>query len=286
VGASARPAGPSTLGSLADWATRALAACSDTPHLDAELLLARAAGVGRTTIRAFPERTVAPSGQAALETLVERRRDAVPIAYLLGEREFYSLRLEVGSNVLVPRPETELVVDTALAVLPRGRRARVLDLGTGCGAIALAIKHARPQAEVAAVDASAAALALARRNAASLGLEIETLESNWLDGLDDRCFDVIVANPPYVCSDDPVLRGALRHEPLLALDGGPDGLDAIRSIIAAAPAHVAPRGTVIVEHGESQGAAVRAIAESAGLRGARTLRDLAGHERVLVAKRL
>lgn len=276
--------GVATLGNLADWAARTLAATSESPRLDAELLLAAAANVSRSAIVAFPERAVEPAAREAFERLVEQRGAHVPVAYLLGQREFFSLMLEVGPDVLVPRPETELIVETALELIAENKPAAVLDLGTGSGAIALAIKHERPRANVTAVDSSTEALTIAKRNAAALEIEVELRESDWVGALEDREFDVIVANPPYVRSDDPALATALRHEPAAALDGGRDGLDAIRSIVASAVRYLTPGGYLLVEHGDEQGDASRKLAEQAGYRDVRTLADLAGRNRVLVAR--
>lgn len=274
---------PVTLGELVEWATEALTTRSESARLDAELLLSHAAGVGRSTIRAFPDRAVGVEARRAFEQLIERRRDNVPTAYLLGKREFYSLDLAVGPAVLVPRPETELVVETALVILADDAPAELLDLGTGSGAIALAIKHERPRARVMAIDSSAAALGIARGNAAALGLDVEFLKSDWFEALAGRRFDVIVANPPYVASVDLALSGALRHEPTAALDGGPDGLDALRAIIRTAAPYLLPAGTLVIEHGDAQGEASRALALENGYTQVRTLKDLAGRDRVLVA---
>lgn len=275
----------STLGGLAAGAAERLAGASATPRLDAELLVAHAAGVDRAALFAFPEREVPDGVRAALEGLVERRRDGVPVAYLLGRREFHALSLRVTPAVLVPRPETELAVDTVLQLTDAGSRAEILDLGTGSGAIALAVKHARPRARVTAVDSSAEALAVARGNAEALGLEIELVEADWFAGIDGRRFDIVVANPPYVERGNPALSGALRHEPAAALDGGEDGLDAIRSIVGAAPAHLRSGGHLLIEHGDRQGAAVARLARRHGFARIRILRDLAGLPRLLVARR-
>lgn len=273
-----------SLGSLADSAARTLAAASDSPRLDAQLLLAKAAGVSRSAIVAFPERLVGADVREAFEQLVEQRRAHVPVAYLTGQREFFSLTLEVAPGVLVPRPETELIVETALDLIPEDRPAAVLDLGTGSGAIALAIKQARPRAEIVAVDASTQALAIAQRNAAAHGLDVQFAESDWFSAVERQDFDLIVANPPYIRSDDPVLAIALRHEPAVALDGGCDGLDAIRIIVATAIRYLAPGGNLLIEHGDEQGEASRELAEQTGYRGVRTLPDLAGRDRVLAAR--
>ena len=273
-----------TLGGLADRGAQTLAAASDSPRLDAELLLAEAAGVSRSAIVAFPERPVSAEACDAFARLLEQRRAHVPVAYLLGQREFFSLTLEVGPGVLVPRPETELIVETALSVIPDDSPAQVLDLGTGSGAIALAIKHERPCVGVTAVDSSEEALAIARRNAATLGLDVQFAESDWFSAVESGELDLIVANPPYVRSDDPALAIALRHEPAVALDGGRDGLDAIRVIVATAIRHLAPGGYLLVEHGDDQGEASRKLAEQTGYRDVRTLQDLAGRDRVLAAR--
>jgi len=256
---------------------------SESPRLDAELLLAHAAGCERSTIVAFPERVVAPTVRTSFARFIERRQDGEPVAYVLGAREFYSLPISVTPAVLVPRPETELIVDTAIAAMDSTADARVLDLGTGSGAIALAIKRARPQARVTAIDVSSEALVIAKRNARALGLDVELIESSWFTALAGRQFDLIVSNPPYVASDDPSLVNALKHEPRLALDGGSDGLDAIRLILGLALDFLSAGGVVLIEHGEAQGGAVRDIAARLGYRGLRSLTDLAGHERVLVA---
>ncbi|NIW24415.1 MAG: peptide chain release factor N(5)-glutamine methyltransferase [Gammaproteobacteria bacterium] len=271
------------MGQLVESATRTLAATSDSPRLDAELLLAAAAGISRSTVIAFPERAVGADVRGTFERLIAQRRGDVPVAYLLGQREFFSLKLEVDPSVLVPRPETELIVEAALDVIAEMEPVNVLDLGTGSGAIALAIKHERPRAHVTAVDSSAKALAVAARNAAALDVDVELMESDWFGALDGREFDVIVANPPYVRSDDPALASTLRHEPASALDGGPDGLDAIRIIVEKAISHLQPNGYLLVEHGDDQGAAVRELAKHAGYRNVSTLADLAGRDRVLIA---
>lgn len=274
---------PATLGRLADWGAARLQASSDSARLDAEILLAEVTGTARSAIFAFAERTVGADARQGYARLIERRCAGEPVAYLTGRREFYGLTLAVGRGVLVPRPETEILVDKALALLPERHAATVLDLGTGSAAIALAIKQARPDVEVTAVDASEEALGFAQRNATAHGLYIRSMQSDWFDGVEGDTFDVVVANPPYVESDDPVLRDALRHEPRAALDGGKDGLDAIRAIVAAATGYLRVDGWLLVEHGEDQGDATRKLAEQAGYRDVGTLKDLAGRDRVLSA---
>lgn len=197
------------------------------------------------------------------------------MAYILGRREFYGLELSVNPAVLIPRPETELLVDLALERRP----AAVLDLGTGSGAVALAIKRHLPGARVVAVEASAAALAVARRNAVKLNLEVEFRHGRWFDPLPGERFELVVSNPPYVAEGDPHLPG-LRHEPEAALVAGPEGLDAIREITSAAGSFLRPGGWLLLEHGAGQDAAVRSLLEQAGLESVRTWPDLAGIGRV------
>lgn len=247
---------------------------------EARLLLARATGFSEAAVLAFPERSLPAEAEQAFIDFAERRRRGEPVAYILGRQEFYSLPLMVNPTVLIPRPETELLVDLAL----KREFAKVLDLGTGSGAIALAIKKHRPNARVVGVDASAAALEVAKRNAIALGLEVEWRHGRWLAPLDAERFELIVSNPPYVASGDPHLA-ALRHEPSAALVSGADGLDAIREITAQAPAHLVDDGWLLLEHGIGQDAAVRKLLEQAGLEEATTWPDLAGIPRVSGAKR-
>jgi release factor glutamine methyltransferase len=262
-----------------------LGAASPTPALDAEVLVAHVLGASRSAIAAEPERPLAPEEMLALEALVRRRLEGEPVAYLMGRREFWSLELEVTPDVLVPRPETELVVERALAAIAGRERPSVLDLGTGSGAIAAAIARERPDADVTATDVSAAALAVAARNAARLALpNLRLLKGSWFGPVSDSSFDLIASNPPYVAAGDPALA-ALAHEPAGALVAGAEGLDALAAIAAAAREHLEPGGTLVLEHGAAQGPAVRALLESAGLVGVGTRRDLAGHERVTEGKR-
>ena len=255
-----------------------LGAASPSAALDAEILVAHVAATGRSALAADPDRPLGPEELLALESLARRRLAGEPVAYLTGRREFWSLELEVTPDVLVPRPETELVVERLLSVLGGGGRGAVLDLGTGSGAIALAVAHERPDAEVTATDVSAAALAVAKRNAVRLGLRnLRFVEGSWFDPLAGSRFDVIASNPPYVAAGDPAL--ALAHEPRAALVGGTDGLAAIEAIVSAAPGHLESGGWLVVEHGASQGAAVRALFAAAGLAAVATRPDLAGHER-------
>ena len=257
-----------------------LADASPSASLDAEVLVAQVLGMGRAALAADPDRGMAPEELLALESLVRRRLAGEPVAYLTGRREFWSLELEVTADVLVPRPETELLVERALAAIAGLPNPAVLDLGTGSGAVAIAIAVERPDASVTATDVSAAALAVAKRNAAGLGLRnLRFCEGAWYAPLADACFDVIVSNPPYVAAGDPAFD-ALRHEPRLALVGGSDGLEAITAVASGAHGHLTPGGWLLVEHGSSQGDAVRGLLRSAGFAKITTRTDLAGLPRV------
>ena len=246
--------------------------------LDARLMLGRLLGRTPTQLIARDDDRLGPAAPLWADWL-QRRVAGEPLAYLLGEKEFHGLMLEVTPAVLVPRPETELLVDWAgelLAGVPGG--AAVADLGTGSGAIALAIKHAHPGSRVVATDASADALAVAARNARRHAVDVELLEASWWRGLDGRRFAVVVANPPYVAEADAALQ-ALRHEPRSALTPGGDGLAALREIVAGAPAHLEDGGWLLLEHGFDQAAAVAGLLADAGFRAIETRRDLAGHPR-------
>lgn len=256
-----------------------LAADSSSAALDAALLLAHVLGLSRAALAARPELELTAAQAARLGRLAVRRAAGEPLAYLTGRREFWSLELDVTPDVLVPRPETELLVEWALEVLAGRPDPAVLDLGTGSGAIAIAIAHERPDAKVTAVDISEPALAVARGNAGRLALaNLQFVAGNWFEPVATARFDVIVSNPPYVAAGDPALA-ALAHEPRVALVAGDDGLRALEAICAGAGSRLASGGCLLVEHGATQGAQIRARMAQWGFAGIESRRDLAGHER-------
>jgi len=262
----------------------ALAGCGLEPR-EARLLLAEATGFSVASVLAHAERDVPPQANAMFADWAARRRAGEPIAYLLGRREFYGLMLGITPAVLIPRPETELLVDRALAQIADSDQARVADLGTGSGAVALAIKSHRPRVHVVATEASAEALEVARRNAARLSLAIELRQGRWFEPLAGERFDLIVSNPPYVAYNDPHLsRGDLRFEPRAALVAGPDGLQALRSIADGSAPHLRPGGWLLLEHGFGQDAPLREFLAHAGFEGIYTWPDLAGIARVTGGK--
>jgi len=272
---------PMTFEQFLQHATATLSA-SPAPRLDAEVLVMHVTGCARAQLITHAADLLTAERQSRLEALLARRARGEPVAYLTGKREFWSLELTVTPDVLIPRPETELLVEQALARIPKDAAWTVADLGTGSGAVALAIAHERPRCRVIATDASVSALAVARANAERLGLgNVEFRHGEWLAPLDNEVVDLIVSNPPYVAEGDPHLdQGDLRFEPRAALVAGPDGLDALRRIAADARAHLRPGGWLLLEHGYDQAGAVRALVSDSGYREVASYRDLAGHERV------
>ena len=254
---------------------------------EAEPLLGHALGQDRAWLFAHATDPVDMAAARRFRGLVARREAGEPVAYLTGRRGFWTLDLEVGPDTLIPRPETELLVELALARLDPGEPVRVADLGTGSGAIALAIASERPLAAVVATDVAKATLAVAVRNAEAHGLgNVWFRRGDWCAALGRDRFDLIASNPPYIAEDDPHLaRGDLRHEPPRALASGRDGLDAIRAIVAAAPGHLVPGGWLLLEHGLAQGGAVRALLEAAGFVEVETARDLEHRDRVTLGRR-
>jgi release factor glutamine methyltransferase len=253
---------------------------------DAELLLAHALGSSRTWLLAHGDDELAADAAARFESLVERRAAGEPLAYITGSRGFWSLDLAVTPATLIPRPETELLVELALARIAPDAEARVADLGTGSGAIALAIAKERARARVLATDASSDALDIARENAGRNGIgNVEFRHGDWFAPLAGETFDLIASNPPYVALGDPHLgEGDLRFEPASALSSGSDGLDAIRSIARDAPAHLRAGGWLLLEHGWEQGEAVRGLLQEAGFVDIATKRDLEGRERISLGR--
>ena len=257
---------------------------TDSPRLEAELLLAECTCTSRAGVMAHPERIVAAEASALYTQQVERRAQGVPFAHIVGHREFFGLQLAVTADVLVPRPETELLVDLALGLLLESG-ASVLDLGTGSGAIALALKSKRSDLAVTAVDSSESALAVARQNADVLKQDARLLQSDWYAELAGECFDLIVSNPPYVKSDDPHFSSGLEYEPRLALDGGADGLNAYREILSRADEFLKPGGRVLLEHGFDQRDALLELAAEFGFVPCVVVDDLAGHPRAIALAR-
>ena len=261
-------------------------ACACIDAVDAEWLLAHALDKPRGWLYAHADAAVDASVRQRFEGLVERRAAGEPVAYLTGTRGFWTLDLCVTADTLIPRADTERLVELALARLPMDAACRVADLGTGSGAIALAIASERPHATVVATDASAAALVVARRNAAALRLDaVEFRQGDWYAALSDEVFDLVASNPPYLADDDVHLsEGDLRFEPEAALVSGRDGLDAIRRIVSGATMHLRPGGWLLLEHGWEQGAAVRALLRDAGFVEIATQHDLEERDRVTLGR--
>jgi release factor glutamine methyltransferase len=258
----------------------AVAMAQGLDRLDAQLLVLHALdrpAHDRAWLLAHDTDALTPAALAALEQSALRRATGEPLAYITGHKEFFGLDLLVDARVLVPRPDTETLVDWALEILQATPAGAVVDLGTGSGAIALALKHTQPALQVSAVDYSADALAVALANALRLRLDVVFTQGSWLAGVQGR-FELIVSNPPYIAAADTHLA-ALTHEPLQALASGADGLDDLRTIITQAPPHLRPGGWLLLEHGYDQAAAVRALLVAAGLQQVQTRRDLAGIER-------
>jgi release factor glutamine methyltransferase len=247
--------------------------------LENRILLCHALGLARIQLITQSERALTADEAAKLDSLLQRRLLGEPIAYIVGEREFFGLPFKVGPGVLIPRPDTELIVELALERLPQ--RGRLLDMGTGSGAIAVACAHTRRDAVVTALDVSDEALAIAGANAAANGAAVRFLRSDWFTAIKDERFELIASNPPYIASGDEHLsQGDLRFEPVGALTDHADGLSALRTIIAGAPAHLEPGGWLLLEHGYDQAQAVRELLDARGFLEVQSWRDLAGIERV------
>ena len=263
---------------LLNRAARAIG--GDSPRLDAELLLNHLTGWSRTSFRAWPERELDGPVVEAFLDLVQRRVQGEPIAHLTGEQEFWSLPLQVNKSTLIPRPDTECLVEAALT-LPIADHARVLDLGTGTGAIALALASERPRWRVEACDVQADAVALATANAARLNLPVTVRQSHWFADLPEARYHLIVSNPPYIRSGDEHLdQGDVRFEPDTALVSGADGLEDIRHLISTAPNWLEPHGWLVLEHGYDQGDVVRALVSKAGFSCVETRQDYGQRDRL------
>ncbi len=255
---------------------------SDSPQLEVEVLLAHVLQSNRTYLRTWPEKLLTTQQLAQLEGFIERRNNGEPIAYITGEREFWGMSLHVSPDTLIPRPETETLVELALERIPRDAEWQIADLGTGSGAIALAIARERPRCLVLATDISPAALAMARHNATRLGLDnLRFADGAWCTALGNERLEMILSNPPYVAPGDPHLQqGDLRFEPPAALASADNGLADIRQICQTAHQHLREPGWLLLEHGYDQGAAVPALLREAGYRDILTVQDFAGQERV------
>lgn len=265
---------------------------SPTPRLDAELLLAHTLNKPRSYFFTWPEALLTTEQITNFQNLVEQRKAGIPVAYLIGHREFWSLQLKVTEATLIPRPDTELLVELALKQdLSKATndmlKLSVADLGTGTGAIALALAKEHPNWKVTAIDKSPEALAVARENAISNNISnVDFTEGSWCSPLEDASMDMIVSNPPYIRSDDPHLNeGDVRYEPMTALISGTDGLDDIRTIARESLQTLKPGGLLLLEHGYDQGEAVQNILSLAGFTQTRTEMDLAGHDRVSLAQK-
>ncbi len=274
-----------TASALIAHAARELA--GQQARAEAELLMAEAVGKNRAWLYSHADDLVPDAARHRFAEWVERRRIGEPVAQILGHQGFWSLSLSVTTDTLIPRPETELLVELALQRIPADAAWDVLDLGTGSGAIALALAHERTQARITAIDRDARTLAVAQRNGARLALDrVRFLRGNWFSPVADEHFDLVVSNPPYIAQDDPHLQqGDLRFEPRAALVSGHDGLDAIRVIVAAAPARLHPGGWLLLEHGFEQGEATRGLLHAAGFESVETHPDLESRDRVSGGRR-
>lgn len=269
------PVPPSTLGEALELARGRI------DRIDARVLLREAAGVSTTTLAAYPERSLSPDAAKLYVDWLERREQGEPVAYLTGEREFFGRLFRVNSATLIPRPETELLVELAIAAVEDFATPSLLDLGTGSGIIAISIALERPEAHVTAIDFSPGAIEMAATNALAQGAKVRCLLGSWYQPVEDERFHCIVSNPPYIAEHDPHLaQGDLRFEPISALASGPNGLDDIRQIIAKAGQHLLPGGSLLLEHGYDQAAAVRELLEAQGFVAVQSWEDLAGIERV------
>lgn len=269
-------------------ATQQLQACSDSARLDAELLLLFVLNKPRSYLFAYPEAELGTEHQAQFQALLEQRQQGKPIAHLIGQREFWTLNLKVTPDTLIPRPETELLIETVLELFPNQNQAlQILDLGTGTGAIALSLASEYPHAHVTTCDISKTALLVAQENAQQHKLKnVQFLQSNWFSTIDSSSsFDLIISNPPYIPKQDQHLQqGDVRFEPLSALASGEDGLDDIRMITKQAQNYLKPQGWIMLEHGYDQGKQVPALLKECGFKAVTLKQDLMGNDRMTIAQ--
>lgn len=268
--------------SLLDRAVTLLSGVSESARLDAEVLLRYCLGKPRSFLRAWPERQLSSAQTSQFWDLLEQRRQGQPIAYLTGEREFWSRTFHVNPDVLIPRPDSELLIELSLSLVPEGQACKIIDLGTGSGILAITLAAERPLAEVMATDNSAAALKIARQNAEQLGVgNVRFLASHWFDAVADSNFDLVISNPPYIAEDDPHLRqGDVRFEPVTALVSEEMGLKDIRLLAEQAGNHLKPNGRLLMEHGYDQPDQVQTILKQLHYRQVATHSDLSGNPRV------
>jgi len=271
-------------------ALQKLSTSSDSPRIDSEILLSHTLNCDRTFLRTWPEKPLSPKQLDQFQHLVNRRSSGEPIAYITGQREFWDMTLQVTPDTLIPRPETEHLVEKALEKIPPQSQWQIADLGTGCGAITLAIARERPQCKIVATDKSAAALAVAQKNAHQLGIKNVTfIEGSWFEAFsklkEEQRFEIIVSNPPYIHPDDQHLKqGDLRFEPMQALRSQPDGLTDINTIVESARTYLSSPGWLILEHGYDQGMVVKKAFEKFGYTHISILEDLAKNERISIGK--
>ena len=273
----------STVSEALDWATEQLSE-SDDARLDSQVLLAYALNVSRTWLFTWPDKALDGATLTAFNALIEERKSGTPIAYITGYRDFWSLRLKVTPDTLIPRADTELLVETALTLKNVEKPCDVIDLGTGTGAIALSLANECPSWRITATDINPKTLAVAKENATTLELAVSFKESAWFDAINDR-YDLVISNPPYIESDDPHLQqGDLRFEPADALSSGKDGLDDIRRLVQQALKHLKKDGYLLLEHGYQQAEAVRSLMAKAGYIDIETHQDIEDRDRVTLGK--
>lgn len=275
----------SDIATLIKQASSLLEDHSDSPLLDAQLLLCEILGKDRSYLIAWPETQLDATAFNTFVDYLEKRKHGIPIAYILGYKEFWSMNFSVTEDVLIPRPETELLVELVLTLAESITQPHILDLGTGSGAIALALAKELPHADIIATDRSTTALEVAQINAENLGLNsVQFIESDWFNALEKASYNIIVSNPPYIEQRDPHLEGEIKHEPLQALASGEDGLDDIRVIISGSKEYLTQNGQLLLEHGYDQGKRVRSLMKDESFSNVDTLRDHAGNDRVTVGK--